>query len=631
MIGVALSLIAATLGAYIALLAHRFSRAPSMPDQGWFAAVALSVSTFTLCNAVTMSEVASPGLVVLFSRIQIAIGLLHAATWLQYSSAHLRRRSPLDRPLSVGLAAAALALVILEAGFTGRVSPGAFEPLGLRYNHAEPTRAGDAALAAILGALVLVLLRFVRAARARVRHAALHATAIGVLLAMAANDALVLAGVLRTPYLLDLGFVVPTALVTYAVGARVVEDARALADLRRSLEEQVAQRTGALAHSEEARSRAEKLAALGQLAAGVAHEVNNPAAVLSANLRYLSGVAADGRPFPADGSEVLRESRQAVDRIARTVRQLLDASRLAGAAGPTGPVDLAAAAAAAVRLARLRTGDVRVLVEVPPGLHAAAEEQLVVQVIANLVVNGAEAIPSGRPGRVTVRGARAGDRVRLLVEDDGAGMDVDTLRRVFEPFFSTKPFGAGAGLGLAVSRGLVTSLGGDLRLESAAGVGTRAVMELPLIAAAPALPATAVRTEPGARAPRRARRSLLLVDDDASVRASLGRLLSVDYGVTVAATADEGIALARTGRFDVVLCDVMMPDGGAERLAGALDRDAPAAARRLVFLTGGASTPAARAFLADERRPLLAKPLDVLELASVVERLDLYERAPPTA
>ncbi|BDG06268.1 ATP-binding protein [Anaeromyxobacter oryzae] len=626
MIAAAFSLIAAAVAAYVALLSARFARAPSFPDQGWFARVALTAAAFTACNVVTTAPGAPDDLVVLFARFQIFIGTLHAASWLHYSSVHLRTPSRLDRPLSIALVALGALVLVPYAGFTGTVTRTTFAALGIHYNNAEPTAVADGVLAVAYAALLLVTARFWRAARRGVPHAALHAASLVVLLAMAVNDGLVLAGVLSTPYLLDLGFVFPVAAVAYALGARVVDDARALAQLRHALEQQVEERTGELALSESARVRAEKLAALGQLSAGVAHEVNNPAAILSANLRYLSDAADRGRALPAEAAEVLRESRQAVDRIARIVRQLLDTSRLAAEAGrPGAPVDLAVAAADAVRLARPRTGAVRIDVDVPAELWATAQDELVVQVIANLVVNGAQAIPPGRQGHVTVRGARAGDRVRLLVEDDGAGMDVETLRRVFEPFFSTKPFGAGTGLGLAVSRGLVSSMGGDLRLESALGVGTRAVVELP----AGSAPATAGAPQPAphAEAPER-RRSVLLVDDDPAVRASLARLLSVDYAVTVAGGPGDAIPLARSGRFDVILCDVMMPDGGAERLAAALDREAPAVAARLVFLTGGASTLAARAFLADDPRPVLEKPLDLDAFARTVRPLEEARRTP---
>jgi signal transduction histidine kinase len=116
---------------------------------------------------------------------------------------------------------------------------------------------------------------------------------------------------------------------------------------------------------------------------------------------------------------------------------------------------------------------------VPSGANAHRHESLLVQVLSNLLVNAIQSVPEHSPnGQVVVRLEDAADRARVVVEDNGEGMPADVLRRIFEPFFTTKPFGVGTGLGLAVSRGLVAGLGGELRLESEPGKGTRAIVEL---------------------------------------------------------------------------------------------------------------------------------------------------------
>lgn len=361
---------------------------------------------------------------------------------------------------------------------------------------------------------------------------------------------------------------------------------------------------------------------MGQLSAGVAHEVNNPAAILSANLRYLAEVMGPGRPAPQDALECLRESEQAVDRIARIVRQLLDTSRIAvrGEARAE-PVELGRAAAEAVRLARARCPDADLSADVPAGLVALGVDSVLVQVLVNLLVNGAQAARPGARGRARIRAAAptVEGRVALAVEDDGVGMTPEVLARVFEPFFSTKPFGAGTGLGLAVSRGLVAGLGGELRLESWLGTGTCAFLELP---AAPAGAEVAANEPTVTPIPLGARRSLLIVDDEPAVRAALARLLGGAWEVVLAGGVDEGLRLARSRRFDLLLCDVMMPDGGAERLAAILDAERLPAAARLVFLTGGAVTREARSFIDRERRPVLPKPLDPAALVAILERLE---------
>jgi CheY-like chemotaxis protein len=194
---------------------------------------------------------------------------------------------------------------------------------------------------------------------------------------------------------------------------------------------------------------------------------------------------------------------------------------------------------------------------------------------------------------------------------------------VFEPFFTTKPFGSGTGLGLAVSRGLLTGVGGELRLESKPGVGTRAIVELsPATAPVPSgASAKSIAASNEAYVETRGRPRLLLVDDEPSVRSSLRRVLQPRYDVELAEDVDGGLARAEAGRFDIVLCDLMMPGGGGERLYRTLEARAPALARRVLFMTGGAATENARHFLERQPQPVVYKPLDLDMLARAAERL----------
>jgi two-component system cell cycle sensor histidine kinase/response regulator CckA len=434
--------------------------------------------------------------------------------------------------------------------------------------------------------------------------------------------------VLSTPYLIDLGFVAPIAALSYCVTARFTSDARALALLREDLERLVEERTEALAQTQERLLqsqaqllRSEKLAAVGQLAAGVAHEVNNPAAAVAANLTYLADRCRGSDRWPEDALECLAECTSSVARITRIVRQLLDAGRLAVAPTAAEPVRLAQVVRESLRTAGARCGErVRFAADVDEDLAALANGDALVQVLVNLILNGAQAIPEGRRGLVTVRGERAPGRVRLLVEDNGVGMAPEVARRAFEPFFTTKPFGVGTGLGLAVSRGLLHGLGGDLRFEVAAGGGTRAVVDLPEAPTPPAADGAAARVESRDGAAVSARR-LLLIDDDPAVLRSFERMLRGRYHVEVAASVDEGLERLAAHAFDAVLCDVMMPGGGGERLRRELCHHAPEPAARLLFMTGGATSEAARRLLADRTEVVLQKPLDVDAVAAAIERL----------
>ncbi len=231
----------------------------------------------------------------------------------------------------------------------------------------------------------------------------------------------------------------------------------------------------ALARAREELLRSERLAAVGRLAAGLAHEVGNP-------LGAVAGYAALARSrLPAGGSPDLADALDRISaaaaRIDATVRDLLDFAR--AETPPLGPVPVPALVDAAVEMARAqaRFGGVDVRVDIPPDLPPVlgAERQLG-QVLLNLLLNAGDALQG--KGRVTVRGRAEPDRVVLEVEDDGPGIPEAVLPRVFDPFFTTKDVGSGTGLGLAVCHGLVESQGGVIEATSPPGGGARFTLRL---------------------------------------------------------------------------------------------------------------------------------------------------------
>ncbi|HVW24076.1 MAG TPA: response regulator [Polyangiaceae bacterium] len=376
----------------------------------------------------------------------------------------------------------------------------------------------------------------------------------------------------------------------------------------------------------------DRLASLGTMAAGVAHEINNPLAVVMANASLLleeRGVspvprdaahAGDGAVAVPRGDqelEALTEISTAAGRIANIVRDLMTFAR------PTqrtaGNADVRRAVAWAVRTTShefRHRAPVRADVgDVPP---VAIDEVRLGQVLVNLLVNAAQAIAPGdvANNEVSIRARAEGeDRVVIEVRDSGAGMPKEIAKRVFEPFFTTKPVGVGTGVGLSISRGMVRSAGGDIDVESAVGRGTtfrialpRATFEKP-VAAAAAAPAAA---------PRRGR--ILVVDDEDIVLRTLQRILA-DHDVVCANSVRAATRLIERGeRFDLVLSDVMMPDAtGIALYEWLLARD-PDLAARVLFMTGGAVTPTVDAFLGSIENPHIEKPFSVEQLRSEVRK-----------
>ncbi|BDG03788.1 hybrid sensor histidine kinase/response regulator [Anaeromyxobacter oryzae] len=618
------ALVSAVVSVFTAAGAFLAARLPDWRDLkrlGWIAVTA-AVNAALAC---AVSGDVSPAVWAASVRLELVLAALHLAAWHAYLSAWGKR--PLSarqrRALGVVLAASLLALVPGAVYGEGSV----LRPVGwLGMTHRDPvvTPLGWAVHALLVGAGAWVVVRTVRLGRAGAPWARTHVACTSALLAMGAHDALVACGLpLRTPYLVAFGLHAPMFVLAVVTLQRIATGASELHRLKAGLEEEASRRAEALARSEAALARAERLAMLGQLAAGVAHEVNNPTAVVSANLAYLGHALRDDPRPQLHGC--IEDSQAAVVRIAAIVKQLLVAGRsVRSPDAPLSVVALARAFDAAVAAATARgAAHVDFVRELPSGLCVLAHADPLVQVLSNLVVNAVQAIPAARRGRVVLRGCAERDRVRIVVEDDGDGMSPETLRRLFEPFYSTKPVGAGTGLGLAVSRALVETMQGTLRFESEPGHGTRAILELAHADVAPL-----VTPPPGTipvPAPRRS--TILLVDDDGQVRHSLARLLGLRYDVTVAdgvgAALDE--AFGRT--FDLVLCDVVMPDGGGERFWAEVSRSAPELARRVVFMTGGAATPAARAFLAAQPQPVLEKPIDLAAVDGAVTRLARLARA----
>jgi signal transduction histidine kinase len=246
--------------------------------------------------------------------------------------------------------------------------------------------------------------------------------------------------------------------------------------------EQLAESERRRVHAERNRAEIERLAVVGQLASGVAHEVNNPLAFVKANLRFLEEELVE-RQAPPDREElrsVLAETQQGILRIQQIVTDLRRFSREA-VEGEGCLVHEAVDEARRLASVRLRSlGEV--VSDVPEDLpRVSMGQRHLVQVLLNLLVNAADAVESAqpqRPARIVLRARPHGNGVRLEVEDNGPGIPLDVLPRLFEPFFTTKPPGKGTGLGLALCREYVVQAGGALTAENHPEGGARFILQV---------------------------------------------------------------------------------------------------------------------------------------------------------
>jgi CheY-like chemotaxis protein len=238
----------------------------------------------------------------------------------------------------------------------------------------------------------------------------------------------------------------------------------------------------------------------------------------------------------------------------------------------------------------------------------------------NLVVNAAQAIPEGAADQNEIRVVtRLDDRGRVVVEvhDTGSGIAEAVLPRIFDPFFTTKPVGVGTGLGLAICHRIVAAAGGQLTVESQVGKGTVFRTTLPALEG----DADQASPLPAAVAPGR-RGRVLVIDDEPLLGTAIRRMLSAEHDVVVVTAARDALALVSRGeRYDVLLCDLMMPEVTGMELHAELLRSCPELAEQMVFMTGGAFTSRAREFLDEVRNPRLEKPFDVGTIKALVRSL----------
>jgi PAS domain S-box-containing protein len=378
-----------------------------------------------------------------------------------------------------------------------------------------------------------------------------------------------------------------------------------------------------MSEREEMRARlalADRMASVGTLAAGVAHEINNPLAYVIANLDYarqeLEEAAASHAPLNGDElPRALREAREGAERVRLIVKDLKTFSRPDDTRLER--VELHRAIDSAVTLAwneiRHRARLVKAYQPVP---EVWANEARLGQVFLNLLINAAHAIPEGAADRNEIRiSTRVDEQGRVVAEvhDTGTGIPEEIRSRVLEPFFTTKPLGEGTGLGLSICHGIVLSLGGELQFDTETGKGTTFRVILP-----PRTMEEGERSEaPVAEAPRRVR--ILAVDDEALVLNAMRRTLGSEHELILFPRAQAALAWLEKGEpWDLILCDLMMPEMTGMEFHSELSRRMPARSGHVIFVTGGAFTAGAREFLSQLTTPIVEKPFDPRTLRQLI-------------
>jgi len=344
----------------------------------------------------------------------------------------------------------------------------------------------------------------------------------------------------------------------------------------------------------------------GTLAAGIGHEINNPLTFALLNVQQAREAYDRGEE---DLPELLRDAEDGLLRIEGVVRGLRSFARSDDAARQVN-LDKVVRAAMAITGNEVRMR-ARLQINLSPRLEVLGGETRIGQIITNLLLNAAQAIEAGEPDRNAVRiSARADKKMVVLeVSDTGRGMSAEVLERCFEPFYTTKGPTEGTGLGLSIARDLARELGGELTVSCQPGEGTTFTLRLLRGTTKPATEVVASSTRrrrPAPNAPH-----ILIVDDERQLLRALSRSLRRDARITTASSVDEALeTLFGDQRFDLILCDVIMPRQTGDDLLRILEERRPELAQRLVFMTGGAFTETTRAFFEKESHRILIKPVD---------------------
>jgi PAS domain S-box-containing protein len=395
--------------------------------------------------------------------------------------------------------------------------------------------------------------------------------------------------------------------VTIGNHERVLALARDITEKKRAQAE--------LARERDSSFQREKLAALGSLLAGVAHELNNPLSVVVARAVLLEEQGNAATQVAAG------KIRSAAERCARIVRTFLAMARQEPPQRCAVQINEVVVAALDLAGYAIRNSGIEVKLDLGddiPRLHADPDQ--LHQVLLNLLINAQQSLQDQegpRCIRITSRFDAATAMLRVSVADNGPGIPEEARARVFEPYFTTKPTGMGTGVGLAVSLGIVEAHDGTLTVETARDGGAAFVI---------ALPVSAVQAEDDAAQPPSAAlpaaRSILVVDDEAEIRDTLAEILTqARHRVVTVASGREALDRMAAQRFDVIFADMRMPDIDGRALYREIERRWPQQAERVVFVTGDMLTTALREFITASGRPLIEKPFLPSDVRRVVAEL----------
>jgi len=358
-----------------------------------------------------------------------------------------------------------------------------------------------------------------------------------------------------------------------------------------------------------------RLASIGELAAGVAHEVNNP---LTAVLGYSQLVLAED--LPSSVREDVQTIHSEAQRAAKIVQNLLSYARKSGSDRIYINVNSVLERALELKSYDLKTSGIVVICDFSEDLPSTMiDEHQMVQVFVNILTNAQQAFGSiDANAQITLGSFESGGRIRITISDNGPGIPVEHQAKIFAPFFTTKDVGTGTGLGLSICYGIIRQHGGDIWADSIQGEGVTFHIELPILA-----PQVELDFFPQPSSPKlTSTRHILVVDDEPHIRNLLRRSLESErYMVDLANDGEEAWGKLGNLRYDCILLDLKMPRMSGRELYQLIHQTDEALSRKVIFISGDTVNQATHKFISRTGKPLVTKPFQLEELRSHIAKL----------
>lgn len=359
----------------------------------------------------------------------------------------------------------------------------------------------------------------------------------------------------------------------------------------------------------------EKLSAVGEFVAGVAHELNNPLTALIGYAELLQASEVDD-----SSKSALKRISNAANRCHKIVQSLLSFARQHPPERILTNVNSLVDSVVEILIYELRTNNIQVVKELCPHLpRLLVDPHQVQQVFLNIVNNARQAIEAFRPhGSIRISTGQTGQRVWIRFQDDGPGISEENLAKIFNPFFTTKPVGKGTGLGLSLSYGIIQEHGGNISAESKPGQGTTFIIELPVTsdsqAAGPETAAAAPAALPSGKG-----RSVLVVDDEDDILHLVRQTLETQgYKIEIASDGQVALDHLAKNRFDLIISDWKMPGVNGQQLYQRLQETNPTAARRMIFMTGDVLSEKTERYLREQGKTCLHKPFSLVDFQRAI-------------